>query len=206
MYPAFLCSRASACAGWACLPDPRGGTPGRNLPGDALTLLARCVLNPYQAPRVELVWMSPQEQLQARLELSALRWALLAVLAGTVQVAASSRPGLLFLVVHGAAAALCLATGAWLAARRARRWLGATWPRWATEVLRFAAAGVALGLLGIVGAASLLGWLGHPEPFGPLSRLDTAALGVLAGSSGALALAGSGAWALAWRWRLGRAD
>lgn len=161
-------------------------------------------MNPYEAPRAELFWMSPQEQLQARLELSALRWALLAALAGTAQVAASSRPGLLFLTAHGAGAALCLATGAWLAARRAPRWLGAGWPRWTAEVLRFAAAVAALGLLGIAGAASLLGWLGHPEPFGPLSRLDAGALGVLAGSACALALAGSGAWALAWRWRLGR--
>lgn len=161
-------------------------------------------MNPYEAPRAELFWMSPQEQLQDRLGLSARRWALLAALAGTLLAAATCRPGLPFLLVHGAAAAFCLGAGARVAARRTPRWLRAGWPRWTAEVLQAATALTALGLLGAVGAASLLGRLGHPAPFGPVARLGVADRGLLLGSAGAVALAGCGLWAVAWRWRLGR--
>jgi hypothetical protein len=160
-------------------------------------------LNPYEAPRAELYWMTPQERLQDRLVLSARRWAVLAVLAVTLEVATAHRPGLLFLVVHGAAAALSLAAGAWLAAWRAPRWLLAPWPRWSAGVLVDAAALLALGLLGVAGAAAVLAWVGHPQPFGPLSGLGAGALALLLASGLALCLAGCGAWALAWRWKLG---
>lgn len=190
-------------------PIPRGAAePGflRNLPGIGHILGTRCALNPYEAPRAELFWMSPQEQLQARLGLSARRWALLVALTGTVQVAAASRPGLLFLLVHGAAAALCLAGGAAWAAGRAPSWLRAPWPQWASRVLLCATALVAVGLLGILGAAQLLGWLGHPTPYGPIAKLTAVGRSLHLVSVFALAGAACATWSLAWRWRLGRPD
>lgn len=176
----------------------------RNLGPGGHTLESRCALNPYEAPRAELFWMSPQERLQARLELSARRWAVLAALAGTAQVAATSRPGPAFLLAHGTAACLCLVAGAWLAVQGAPRWLRAPGPRWAAGVARSAVLLVAAGLAGVLGAAALLDHLGHRAPFGPLARLGSTDRGLLLASACALALSATGAWALAWRWRLRR--
>lgn len=163
-------------------------------------------MNPYEATKAELFWMTPQERLQSRMCLSARRWSILAALAGILEVAASARPGLLFLVVHGAMMAASLALGAWLAARTSPRWILAPWPRWAAQVLWDATALLALATLGIAAAARVLAWVGHAAPLGPLAELRTGALALLTAAGFALALAGSGAWALAWRWKLGRRD
>ena len=163
-------------------------------------------MNPYEATKAELFWMTPQERLQSRLSLSARRWAILAALAGTLEVAASARPGLLFLVVHGMMMTVSLASGAWLAARTSPRWVLAPWSRWAAQVLWDATALLAFAALGIAAAAQVLAWVGHPAPLGPLAELRTSALALLSAAGFALALAGAGAWALAWRWKLGRRD
>jgi len=159
-------------------------------------------LNPYQAPKAELFWMSPQERLQARLSLSARRWAVGAALLGTLQVAFSFQRGLMFLVVHGAMAGLSLAVAAAIGAARSSTWVLAPWRHWLPRLLAAAAGVLAAGLLGIVGAAGVLAWVGHSEPFGPLGGLTTGALGRLFGAGAALSLAGCAAWALVWRWKL----
>jgi hypothetical protein len=160
-------------------------------------------LNPYKAPKAELFWMTPEERLQSRLNLSAKRWAVFAALSATLQVALSVHLGLLFVVVHGAMASFAFALGAMVVAGQSYRWVLARWQQWIRRILLDAGGMLAAGLVGIGAAALILSWVGHPAPLGPLANLETRMLVRLLAAAYALVLACCATWAMAWRWKLG---
>jgi hypothetical protein len=161
-------------------------------------------LNPYQVPKAELFWMTPQERLDARMGLSARRWAVAAALAGIVETAITCRPDRLFLTIHGAMAVCSLVAGGTLAASLASRGIFSSWSRWSASVLLESALLFTAGTLGIAAAAMVLRWLGHPAPWGPLEKLGPQATAGLCAAGFTLALSACGAWAVAWRWKVQR--
>ncbi len=161
-------------------------------------------MNPYQAPRAELFWMTPEERAESWLRLSARRWGAAAAVAGTLAVALAFRPDPAFLLLHGFMALVALGGGAGLAAWGSSHWLQAPWPRWILHVLLLAAGIFALGLAGIATAAAALAWIHHPAPLGPLGAAGPRALPSLLAAGLSFTLAGCGMWAVAWRWRLER--
>lgn len=156
----------------------------------------------HHYPKAVLFWMTREERMEARLSLSATRWAVLAALASTLATAPVLHLDRLALMIYGSMVGLSLAAGAMLTSQRSSRWLTAPWPRWTGTLFIEAATMLAFGFFGCTGAGKLLSWLGHPSPVVPgLDQgifLRTVAAGYL------VALAGCGAWAAVWRWKLRR--
>lgn len=161
-------------------------------------------VNVYQAPRADLFWMTPEERTQSALALSARRWTAAGSMAAFAQVASSLQADPAFLLAHGSAALFSLLAGAALASTGAARWLEAPLPAWIAGLLLRAGVLLAAGLAGMLAAAGVLAWWGHESPLGPLAALGPRFRIQLFGCAAALALAGCGAWASLWRWRLAR--
>ena len=156
----------------------------------------------HHYPKAVLFWMTREERLEARLSLSATRWAVLAALVSTLAAGPVLHPDRLVLIVHGTTALLSLAAGAMLSSSRSSRWITAPWPRWSAMLGLEAATMLAFGFLGFTAAGELLAWLGHPVPGIP--RLDQGILLKAVAAGYLVALVSCGAWATVWRWKLKR--
>ena len=158
----------------------------------------------HHYPKAVLFWMTREERMEARLSLSATRWAVLAALASILAAASILHPNRLVLMVNGTAALLSLAAGAMVASNRSSRWITASWPRWSAMLFVEAATMLAFGFLGFTGAGKLLSWLGHPAALVPGLEQGAFLRAVAAGYL--VVLAGCGAWAAAWRRKLRGTD